>query len=100
MPEAAICGTCGDSAQIRRLNELGFGPENEHKAIYMCDDCLEQREAKSWHIDEATGQRVYEALHGRHQASHQRYSYLLEGAERIHLMRLQPDWVDQQAADV
>lgn len=104
MPQAAICDTCGarstQGGRVRRLNELGFGPENEAKAIHLCEDCLEEREARTWRIDNDTGQRLREALHQRHQVSRRRYSYLQEGEEAIRLMRLQPEWVDQQASDV
>lgn len=104
MPPAAICDACGARStaggRIRRLSELGFGPENEGRAIHLCEECLDQREERTWQIDEDDGQRIYEALHERHQVSGKRYSYLMQGAERIHLVRLQPEWVDQQAADV
>lgn len=104
MPQAAICVACGarstHGGRIRRLNELGFGPENETKAIHMCEDCLETREARNWRMDDDAGQRIYDALHHRDRASNERYSYLREGDEAIRLVRLQPEWVDQQASDV
>lgn len=104
MPRAAICDTCGarstQGGRVRRLNELGFGPENEAKAIHLCDDCLEEREARTWPMDNDTGQRLRSALHERHQVSRERYSYFQEGEDAIRLMRLQPDWVDHQASDV
>lgn len=85
---------------MRRLNELGFGPENEAKAIHLCEDCLDEREARTWPMDNDTGQRLRSALHERRQVSNERYSYFQEGEETIRLMRLQPEWVDQQASDV
>lgn len=102
MPPAAVCDACGarstNGGRVRRLNELGFGPENEHKAIHLCQGCLEQREARRWTMDDDTGQRVYDALHDRSNVSGKRYSYLKE-TDRIHLLRLQPSWVDEHAID-
>lgn len=103
MPPAAVCDACGarstHGGRVRRLNELGFGPENAHKAIHLCHECLERREARRWTLENDTGQRVYDALNDRVQTTGQRYSYLIEEDDRIHLMRLQPDWVDENAAD-
>lgn len=104
MPRAAICDTCGarstQGGRVRRLNELGFGPENERKAIHLCTECLEERQARYWNMTDEAGQRLRDALHQRYRVSGQRYSYLMEPDEAIHLVRLQPDWVDQQASDV
>jgi hypothetical protein len=81
------------------LTELGFGPENEAKAIHLCEGCLTDREERTWSVDDDIGRRLRDALHQRRQASRQRYTYL-EEPDTIHLVRLQPEWVDNQASDV
>jgi hypothetical protein len=103
MPPAAVCDACGARStrggRVRRFNELGLGAENRRKAIHLCEECLHRRQERRWHLDHEMGQRVFEALRGRTSAASQRYSYLIEADDRIHLMRLQPSWVDDHAAD-
>jgi hypothetical protein len=102
MPQAAICDTCGARStrggRVHRLNELGLGPENETKAIHLCEDCLEERQARTWRLSDDTAQRLRQALQERRRVAHS-YTYLQDGEEAIRLMRLQPDWVDRQAVD-
>lgn len=103
MPPAAVCAACGARStrggRVRRLNELGFGLENERKAIHLCQDCLHRRTERQWTLEDDDGRRVYDALHGDPNGTRQRYSYFLEEDDRIHLLRLRPEWVDENAAD-
>lgn len=103
MPDQAICETCGATGTIgegiRTLNELGVGPGHQAHAIHLCEDCLERKDTRSWELTDALGRRLYETLEAQTEAPARRYSYLLEPGERIHLVRLRPDWVQRHALE-
>lgn len=97
----ATCATChatGDVGdQLHELTEVGAGTPEGARTIHLCEDCLDRRETGHWSLAGAEGQRLYEALHSEPHAPRERYSYLVEPDQRLHLVRLRPDWLHQHA---
>ncbi len=94
------CDTCGASSSQRALHtlaELGFGQQGTDRALQLCDRCLHGREAHRWENAQPEATRLLDALNARDEPPPGRYSYLGEPDGPIHLMRLQPEWVDAHA---
>lgn len=97
----ATCATChatGDVGdELHELTEVGGEGPSDARTIHLCEDCLDRRETSQWPLAGEAGQRLYEALDSQPHAPRERYSYLLEPDQRLHLVRLRPDWVQQHA---
>lgn len=99
MPSTAPhCETCGETSKLVELTELGFGPGHEDDGIHLCRSCLEEREAACWSSSDPDGRGILDALAGRNEPHHGRYTYLQDDDQEIHLMRLRQSWVDRHAA--
>lgn len=97
MSEDATCAACGTEGTLGRavrfLSTPG-GSDEPDEALHLCEGCLSKRSAKTWHSDGSQGAQIKEELDGPTSGPRDRYSYLEEPGQRIHLMRLRPDWVD------
>lgn len=97
MAEDAICATCGTEGtlgqSVRRLT-LPDPTAEETDALHLCQSCLSTRSTKVWHAQGEQGKRLRDSLESHTPGSGDRYSYLEEPGQRLHLMRLRPGWVD------
>lgn len=95
MAEQAACAACGREgtlgSEVRTLSDVGAGEGRLH----LCQGCLMKRAAKVWHANGSEGQRLQEALETRSRDASERFSYLEEPGQRIHLTRLNPDWIQE-----
>ena len=96
------CAICGESPTnsnpLRHLVELRSRPADDMREIVLCADCTRRREVRSWSTVGPRGQVLETALESHPDSSAKRFSYL-EDEQRIHLLRLRPDWVGNRAAD-
>lgn len=96
-PEAPSCQTCGSTDAVVDLNELGFGPGHELDAIHLCRSCIETRKAASWDKEDPDGQGILQALGERDDPPKERYTFVKDADDTVHLLRLRSDWVDDHA---
>lgn len=89
MPER--CATCGkEEGTLRSFTQLEATTQDR---LTMCEACLEQRATKHWNANEPQGKELLSKVPGKHRYQDQRYAYLVEPEDTIHLVRLRHDWL-------
>lgn len=85
------CATCGkEGGTIRSFTQV---EASTNERLTMCDECLEQRATKHWNANDPQGKELLNKIPGKDRYKDQRYAYLVEPEETIHLVRLRKDWL-------
>lgn len=94
------CGTEGTLGQaVRTLTHVDADTGGGSQPIHLCQGCLMRRAAKVWHAQGSEGERLQSALAENPRPSSSRFSYLEEPGQRIHLLRLRSEWLDEQSRE-
>lgn len=91
------CITCGAPSGLVTLRERGFGPTHDGLTVTLCQGCLEEREARAWPPEDDATLSLLEALEARHAPPLDRFTYLEDDRGALHLLRLRPSFVDDEA---
>ncbi len=96
MTARGTCQLCQDATDVQTLT-TACEPGTQ-RAVTVCEDCLAQRRAKQWDLDQPEGSKLDETLETRtHRHPQGRYAYLLSAGESLHLVRLHHGWIDAHA---
>ncbi|MBW3582940.1 MAG: hypothetical protein KY455_07575 [Euryarchaeota archaeon] len=101
-PEMPVnCQSCGkaesEERTVRTLTEVELPEEAAGNVLNLCMDCLETRTTRTWSPDEAKQERLNEALvEEQHKPAH-RFTYLRDEDQNVHLVRVRPEWIEEQS---
>lgn len=95
---ATTCHTCKRSLpddELHVLKGLDAHSRTLSAGVHLCDDCLAERETRSWPVKDPMTNRLVDALEDRDEPKQGRYSFLAEGTDAVHLVRLRDGWVER-----
>ncbi len=95
MPTPAPCQACHAQPDDEPVNLEP--PRPGAGTLTLCGECFARRQARVWDLDTREGRRLRRELDAS-TTGPRRFSYLLEDQRYLHLVRLNPDWVERHQA--